>query len=251
MVPGQKTAEHRHGTDGSALAMTDVDALPIKRLTLPCSAGVVLWLAGPADPGGVPPHLWNTLLAAERERAKRFINAPDRILFAMTRAVLRTLLSEATSVPADQILFAEEPFGKPRLAGISGPHFNVSHSGSWALIGVSDRRPIGVDIELMRRAGGELELARSFFSDAEYHALEGLDNSELLQAFYKIWTCKEAVLKALGAGISEHLKDFSVELMSDRYAIHAEPNCFLPALASVVANPVEVPRGYAGCYALA
>jgi 4'-phosphopantetheinyl transferase len=119
------------------------------------------------------------------------------------------------------------------------------------LIGLSDSRPIGVDIELMRRAGGELELARSFFSDAEYRALEGQENSRLLQSFYKIWTCKEAILKALGVGISEHLKDFSVELTGERYVILAEPNCFLPSLASVVANPVEVPGGYAGCYALA
>jgi 4'-phosphopantetheinyl transferase len=119
------------------------------------------------------------------------------------------------------------------------------------LIGLSDSRPIGVDIELMRRAGGELELARSFFSDAEYRALEGQENSRLLQSFYKIWTCKEAILKALGVGISEHLEDFSVELTGERYAIHAEPNCFLTSLASVVANPVEVPGGYAGCYALA
>jgi 4'-phosphopantetheinyl transferase len=172
-------------------------------------------------------------------------------LFALTRALLRALLSEATSVPADKIAFAEGPYGKPRLAGTGGPHFNVSHSGSWALIGVSDSRPIGVDIEAMRGAGGELELARSFFSDAEYRALKGLENGMLLQSFYKIWTCKEAVLKALGAGISEHLKDFSVELTGQRYAIHPDPNCALPSLASVVACPVEVPGGYAGCYALA
>jgi 4'-phosphopantetheinyl transferase len=233
--------------------MADGHALPIKRLTLPSaqSAGVVLWLAGPAGSGGVPEHLWTTLSAAEQDRANRFLHAQDRIMFALTRAVLRALLSEATGVPADQILFAEGPYGKPGLAGIGGPHFNVSHSGSWALIGLSDSRPIGVDIELMRRAGGELELARSFFSDAEYRALEGQENGSLLHSFYKIWTCKEAILKALGVGISVHLKDFSVELTGERYAIHAEPNCFLPSLASVVANPVEVPAGYAGCYALA
>ncbi len=233
--------------------MTDGDLLPIKRLTLPSaeSAGVTLWLAGPARPSGVAEHLWTTLSTAERDRAKRFVQAKDRILFALTRAVLRALLSEATSVPADQILFAQAHYGKPRLAGIGGPHFNVSHSGSWALIGISESRPIGVDIELMRKTGSELELARSFFSDAEYHALEGLENSKLLEAFYKIWTCKEAVLKAFGAGISDHLKDFSVELSGERYAIHAEPNCFFPSLANVVVNPVEVPTGYVGCYALA
>lgn len=227
--------------------------LPIKRLTLTSaeSGGVAIWLAGPAGPDGVPEPLWNCLSKGERDRANRFLHARDRTLFALTRAVLRCLLSEATSVPADKILFTEGHYGKPRLAGIGGPHFNVSHSGSWALIGLSDSRPIGVDIEAMRRAGDELELARSFFSDPEYRALEGLENGMLLQSFYKIWTCKEAVLKALGAGISEHLKDFSVELIEERYAIHPEPNCFSPSIATVVANSVEVPSGYAGCYVLA
>lgn len=227
--------------------------LPIKRLTPPCAASeaVVVWLAGPASASGVPDFLWNGLSNQERDRANRFFHKRDRTLFAMTRAVLRSLLSEVTSVPANRIMFTEGPHGKPRLAEIEGPQFNVSHSGSWALIGLSDRRPIGVDIESMRRAGSELDIARSFFSDSEYCSLEGLEESLLLQSFYKIWTCKEAVLKALGVGISEHLRDFSVEWTQDRCIIRPEHNSFLPSLASVVASPVEVPLGYAGCYALA
>ena len=211
--------------------MAATRALPFKRLTLPSGAGVALWLAGPAGPGRVPEHLWNTLSRGEKDRANRFHRAEDRALFALTRGTLRCLLSEATGVPADKIAFAEGPYGKPCLAGSHGPHFNVSHSKCWALIGFSDSRDIGVDIEFMRAAGGELDLARSFFSAAEYRSLEGLANGMLLSSFYKIWTCKEAVLKAHGAGITEHLKDFSVELTEDGYAIHPEPNCFLPSLS--------------------
>jgi 4'-phosphopantetheinyl transferase len=231
--------------------MAETRALPLRRLTLPSGAGVALWLAGPAGPGEVPEHLWNTLSRGEKDRANRFRRVEDRALFALTRAILRYLLSKATGVAADKIAFAEGPYGKPCLVGTHGPHFNVSHSGSWALIGFSDSRDIGVDIEFMRAAGGELDLARSFFSAAEYRSLEGLDRDMLHSSFYKIWTCKEAVLKACGAGISEHLKDFSVELTVDGYAIHPEPNYFSSSLASVAVQPVEVPEGYAGCYALA
>ncbi|HEX3496814.1 MAG TPA: 4'-phosphopantetheinyl transferase superfamily protein, partial [Methylocella sp.] len=200
---------------------------------------------------GVPEHLWNTLSRGEKDRANRFRRPEDRVLFALTRGALRRLLSETTGFPAEELAFAEGPYGKPRLAGTDGPHFNVSHSGCWALIGISGSRNIGVDIEFMRAAGGELDLARSFFSVAEFRSLEGLANGMLLSSFYKIWTCKEAVLKAIGAGITEHLKDFSVELTEGGYVIHPEASCFSPSLASVVANPVEVPEGYAGCYALA
>jgi 4'-phosphopantetheinyl transferase len=230
--------------------MAETRALPLKRLTLPSGSGVALWLTGPAGSGGVPEHLWNTLSRGEKDRANRFRRVEDRALFALTRAILRYLLSKATGVAADKIAFAEGPYGKPYLAGTHGPNFNVSHSGCWALIGFSDSRDVGVDIEYMRAAGGELDLAQCFFSAAEYRSLEGLANGMLLSSFYKIWTCKEAVLKAHGAGISEHLKDFSVELTGDGYAIHPEPNCFSSSLASVDVQPVEVPEGYAGCYAL-
>ncbi len=231
--------------------MAEAGALPLKQLTLPSGAGVALWLAGPAVPGGVPEHLWNTLSRGEKDRANRYRRAEDGALFALTRGTLRCLLSEATGAPAGKIAFAEGPYGKPCLIGTRGPHFNVSHSGCWALIGFSDSRDIGVDIEFMRAAGGELDLARSFFSTAEYRSLEGLANGTLLRSFYKIWTCKEAVLKAHGAGITKYLKDFSVELTGYGYAIHPEPDCFSSSLASVAVHPVEVPEGYAGCYALA
>jgi 4'-phosphopantetheinyl transferase len=231
--------------------MAETRALPIERLALPSGAGVALWLAGPAGPDGVPEHLWNILSRGEKDRSNRFLRLEDRALFALTRGTLRRLLSEATGVAADKIAFAEGPYGKPCLVGTHGPHFNVSHSGCWALIGFSGSRDIGVDIEFMRAAGGELDLARSFFSAAEYRSLEGLDRDMLLSSFYRIWTCKEAILKAHGAGISEHLKDFSVELTENGYAIHPEPDCFSSSLASVAVQPVEVPEGYAGCYALA
>jgi 4'-phosphopantetheinyl transferase len=231
--------------------MAETRALPFKRLPSPSGAGVALWLAGPAAPGEIPEHLWNTLSPGEKDRANRFRLAEHRALFALTRGTLRCLLSEVTGVPAEEIAFAEGPSGKPCLVATNGPHFNVSHSRCWALIGFSDSREIGVDIEFMRAAGGELDLARSFFSAAEYRSLEGLTNGMLLSSFYKIWTCKEAVLKAHGVGITEHLKDFSVELTEDGYAIHPEPNCFSPSLALVAVHPVEVPDGYAGCYALA
>jgi 4'-phosphopantetheinyl transferase len=212
-------------------------------------AGVKVWLAGPFQE--VPENLWDVLSGTEKDRADRFIHPADRVLFIATRGILRCLLSDATGIAAEQIQFAEGLAGKPYLFGRCGPHFNVSHSGSFALIGLSENGPVGVDIERMHFTGDELSVAQSHFSAAEYRALLGLEQESMLCSFYKIWTCKEAVLKACGAGISEHLKDFSVELTTDGFAVHPEPHWFAPALASVSAKPVEVPPGYVGCYALA
>ncbi len=237
------------------MEMPDPRVLPIRQLTLPTARSgdpkVTLWLIGPAGLSGVPEDLWDDLDAGERDQANRFRRAQDRTLFALTRGILRNLLGRATGIAPANIVFAQGPHGKPYLAGARGPHFNASHSGAWALVGFSDERPIGVDIELIRATEDELEMARSFFSDAEYHYLSGLDAAARQQSFYKIWTCKEAVLKAFGAGISEHLKNFSVELTPHGFQVRPERDCFSVSFASVIAAPVEVPEGYAGSYALA
>jgi 4'-phosphopantetheinyl transferase len=224
---------------------------PVKRLSWPGCAGVGLWLAGPSSAGAVPEQLWNILSVTEKNRAERFLCSEDRALFVMTRGTLRFLLSTATGIAAEAIAFAEGPFGKPYLSQIRGPHFNVSHSGSFALIGLSECRPIGVDIERMRLTGDELSAARRYFSAAEYRALQSQEKDAMLSAFYKIWTCKEAVLKACGVGISEHLKHFSVDVTKDGIVLHPEPNWIPPTLATISAAPVAVPPGYAGCCALA
>jgi 4'-phosphopantetheinyl transferase len=231
--------------------MADFSAPPVKRLPLPGGAGVDLWLAGPSCAGAVPDQLWDILSATEKSRADRFLRPEDRALFIMARGTLRFLVGRATGVAAEAVTFAEGPFGKPYLAGIRGPHFNVSHSGSFALIGLSESRPIGVDIERMRRTGDELTVARRFFSAAEYRLLQNLEVDTMLSVFYEIWTCKEAVLKAHGMGTSQHLKHFSVDITTDGFVVHPEPNGISPAFAITSVQRVAVPQDYAGCCALA
>jgi 4'-phosphopantetheinyl transferase len=231
------------------IARDQLRALPCTSLDIRGCAGVKVWLAGPFQE--VPENLWDVLSGNEKDRADRFIHPADRVLFIATRGILRCLLSDATGIAAEQIQFAEGLAGKPYLSGRCGPHFNVSHSGSFALIGLSENRPVGVDIERMHFTGDELNVAQSHFSAAEYRALLGLEQESMLCSFYKIWTCKEAVLKACGAGISEHLKSVTVAFTKDGFALRPEPQCSLAALSAVCTWSVAVPVGYAGCCALA
>jgi 4'-phosphopantetheinyl transferase len=233
----------------SQIVRDQLRAVPYTSMDIRGCAGVKVWLAGPFQE--VPENLWDVLSGTEKDRADRFIHPADRVLFVATRGILRCLLSDATGIAAEQIQFAEGLAGKPYLSGRRGPHFNVSHSGSFALIGLSENRPVGVDIERMHFTGDELNVAQSHFSAAEYRALLGLEQESMLRSFYKIWTCKEAVLKACGAGISEHLKGVTVVLNKDGFALHPEPQCSLGAISAVCARPVAVPPGYAGCCALA
>lgn len=217
----------------------------------PCAdAEVSLWLV---DVGADPAALPATTLALspdEIERADRFHHPEDRARFMLTRAALRHLLAEATGREAQTLAFCAGHYGKPALVG-DDLQFNASHSGALALIGISARRPIGVDIEQMRGAIDELRLAKTFFREDEHNFLAGLAGGRRLEAFYRIWTAKEAVLKAFGFGVTAYLKDFRVRLNPAGIDIEPAPGCFKPELAAVRAASVEAPAGYAAAYALA
>ena len=217
----------------------------------PCAdAEVRLWLV---DVGADPAALPGTSLPLspdEIERADRLHHPEDRARFMLTRAALRHLLSEATGRAAQTLAFCAGRYGKPALVG-DDLQFNASHSGALALIGISARRPIGVDIEQMRGAIDELRLAKTFFREDEHNFIAGLAGGRRLEAFYRIWTAKEAVLKAFGFGVTAYLKDFRVRLNPAGIDIEPAPGCFKPELAAVRAASVEAPAGYAAAYALA
>lgn len=213
-------------------------------------AAAKLWLVDIDEKSALESDV-TPLSGDEIDRANRFLRAEDRARFMLTRAALRHLLAEETGASPEKLVFTVGPFGKPALAGAETLHFSVSHSGALALIGMSLSRLIGVDIELMRENIDELALAQSFFCAEEHRFLEGLEGAVQLEAFYRIWTCKEAVLKAFGVGITAHLKDFQVELAPAGPSIRPQPNCFTPALAHVQVQSIDVPDAYAATFALA
>ncbi len=100
---------------------------------------------------------------------------------------------------------ARLPRGKPWFPAAAHIRFNLSHSGSLALCAVSDGE-VGVDMETVRprRAG----LPRFALTPAEY--AEYLQNGGTWEAFYTLWTRKEAWYKYTGEGIHPHPSKLSV-----------------------------------------
>jgi 4'-phosphopantetheinyl transferase len=212
---------------------------------------ISLWLLDVSLPATDCSFALHVLSAQELARAGRFLRAEDQARFALTRAALRLLLGQETREAPQNLVFAETSRGKPCLADSSAPFFNVSHSGSFALIGLSRLQPVGVDIEWARDGLDLVGLAERFFAPSEYRELAGLDALALRHAFYAIWTGKEAVLKALGDGISEHLQDFAIKITSCGLEIVPENQKFSIRLAGCAVTSVDVPEGYAGAFALA
>ena len=154
---------------------------------------------------------------AEAERLHRFRIARPRREFALCRAALRANLCTRLDCTNDRLSFGFHDHGKPfalvdgRTASIG---FNVSHSASHGLIAfASGRRPrrrIGVDAEV-RRTGRDFDgIAQRVFGPEERAVLEASWGEDKVRLFYRLWTMKEALIKALGTGFSLNPSRFEV-----------------------------------------
>lgn len=153
-----------------------------------------------------------SLPADERARAGRFRVAAARNRYLLAHSALRRLLAPKLNQTPGNISFQPGPNGKPELAGsIKQPlHFNLSHSGDLALVAISSVAPVGVDVEQIRPLANAVRLAGRFFKPSESAALSQCPASERQAAFFRVWTRKEALLKATGQGIAYGLGRFEV-----------------------------------------
>jgi len=117
---------------------------------------------------------------------------------------VHTLLAAYLGVAAADITIERDGHGKPFLVSPGGGdvQFNLSHSGNALVVAIARGQAVGVDIESGTRERPWLALARRYFTPAEYAALASLPRSRLPSAFLELWSCKEAVVKALGRGIA-------------------------------------------------
>jgi 4'-phosphopantetheinyl transferase len=130
-----------------------------------------------------------------------YFPADDGLGARRDEAWLRPLLAAHVGCAPERLVLRRGAHGKPYLDEPAAFEFNLSHSRGAALLGLSRRQPIGVDIETSRRERPVLELARRFFADSEADALAAIAASERQAAFLRLWSCKEAVVKADGRGI--------------------------------------------------
>ena len=149
----------------------------------------------------------------EAARAGRFHFEKDRKRFIAARGILRKILGSYLNMPPGKICFEHSAHGKPMLApGHSNDRicFNLSHSGSLALYAVTRNKNIGIDIESIRNDVSPEQVAQQFFSQNEISSLEKVDISKRSELFFQYWTRKEALVKAMGEGVSFPLEQIDV-----------------------------------------
>ena len=155
------------------------------------------------------------LPASELARAATFALEQDRRRFVITRAGLRRLLAHYLDVPVSSLELTCEAEGKPRLGeafAASGLRFNVSHTANIVAYAFAWNREIGIDVEEVRPMPNAAAIADRFFSRDERAEFDALAPEHRSVGFFRCWTRKEAIAKAIGTGLSAALQEFELSL---------------------------------------
>ncbi len=177
-----------------------------------------LWRIRLDGAGNRDEELTEVLSAEEHERALRFHFDQHRNRFIRTHGILRLIFSKYTGIDAGKLTFGAGSQGKPFLESAHNRdiRFNLSHSGDLMILGIAISRELGVDVEVINEKVEWQQIAASYFNAYEMEKISRLTGrSEQLRAFYRVWTMKEAYLKALGDGLAGGL---------DKAVVNLEPN---------------------------
>jgi len=166
---------------------------------------------------------------AEKQQEPRFYFAKDRLRYLVTRALVRTVLSRYIPIHPKDWTFSTNAYGRPDIAneqaGDARLEFNISHTHSLIVLGVTRGRALGVDVENFQQREALLDIADRFFAPPEVVALNAMPSHQQQYRFFEYWTFKESYIKARGMGLSLPLDKFSFQYPDDHaveIAIHPE-----------------------------
>lgn len=196
------------------------------------------WLPHLAEAfGWLDPH--------EQERAARFRFDADREHYVLAHALWRATLAACLEQAPETVVLGREQGGRPILPEHSGHATSLSRSGQWAAVAVAAAPTVGVDIERFPPRLPLDEVMATAATPAEHRQLEAFGGTERELAALRLWTRKEAVLKAFGAGLT--IDPGRIDTTADPVADPAGrlPACRLAELAlpAAVVGAVAAPAG--------
>jgi len=180
----------------------------------PCP-GVDIWKVSLSSVKELNSFFLQLLSEEETEKSLRYRMEEDKQRYIFSRGALRSLLGKYLRKSPETIEFKAGPNKKPLLKSDRDQelHFNISHSGDFVLIAVSEDA-VGVDIEKIDPHFRFREILTGNFSQAEIELIEHAANPR--ETFYWLWTRKESLLKACSKGLIDNLDAISV--LDDRVA---------------------------------
>ena len=165
---------------------------------------ISVWKFVPANLFRYAAQLEKLLSPHERQRLERFTDEAVRREFVICRSVLHFLLALLSGEKLSELQIREDASGKPRLEPDGHAHpleFNIAHTDGLCLIACARESALGVDVERVRPLPELDAMARKYLAPREKAQWESAPEVERTALFYRFWSAKEALLKALGSGL--------------------------------------------------
>lgn len=191
----------------------------------------------------------------EQARCAALRRSVDRARFVTGRVLARHALAAELGVdPAAVALRTRCPIcggahGKPRPAGAFASDVDVSiaHAGDRVLVAVCRGAPVGVDVEAIRGAGELADARAGVLAAEERAAVAALAPALREAAVVRLWTRKEALLKASGHGVTVALDGLRVTGPRAPPRVLAWPPGVPPHAAQML--DLDLGSGYRACVA--
>jgi 4'-phosphopantetheinyl transferase len=163
----------------------------------------------------------------EQKKISRFIFKKDRIKSTFAHVFKRNVLARHLKCKARDVGIDIEPDRRPILSHYAPEQidFNLSHSRDWVIVAVSENlNRVGVDIEFQRADLDYAGMAERVFSTAEQKQLASLKGHARQSYFYRIWTIKESISKALGLGMKIGFGKIDINIEGKQLVLKSIPS---------------------------
>ncbi len=150
----------------------------------------------------------SSLSNEEKLKMDSYYHYNDKIRFLLSRYMLKQQLSKYLNIDIEAILLKYSVHGKPYFKNKHGVEFNISHSENIVIVAFYGDN-IGIDVQHHHPIEEDF-INESFLTKNEISYLNSLEDNDKTLEFYRIWTIKEAYIKAIGIGMYMDLKSIDI-----------------------------------------
>ena len=162
---------------------------------------------------------WSNLLASipfeQQAKILNFYNIIDQRRALLGRLLISYGLRYYEYPPETLAKLKISNFGRP---SIDAPiDFNLSHSGEWVILAITNLGRVGVDIEKIRDVN--LSMYGQVMTSPEWAMIFRSQNQK--KEFFRLWVKKESLIKANGKGLSIPLNQ--IEIIDEQVELEGVP----------------------------
>jgi len=178
-----------------------------------------LWSSFLDQPDDIINRFYEVLSEEEKYRINKYKYKSLRYRHTVSKGLLKDFISKYLNIETKEISFVQNKYGKPSLQpelNEMNLQFNVSHSENLGIFAFTKGYELGIDVESIQETPNLNRLVDKCFSDFEKEWFYKSEPSLQKELFYKVWTGKEAFIKAIGIGLSFPLKEIEFKINSNK-----------------------------------